>query len=513
MELRGSTNRVVTLPALDPSPSAALELSEINKRFGSTVALERAGVSVRPGTVHALLGENGAGKTTLMRIAYGMVRADSGNIRIHGRSARLATPADAIAEGIGMVHQHFTLVPAMTVAENIALGGHGRLRASEMVHRVEELSARTGFALDPRALISDLPVGAQQRVEIAKALARSADILILDEPTALLAPAEVDDLLRWLRAYAEEGRAAVMITHKLRDALGVADDVTVLRNGRRVFTGPAAGVSVQQLTSAMIGASAERVRSVQVRDSVVDATPIISADRIHVTDASGRTRVRDASFILRAGERLGIVAVEGSGQRELLRALAGRMRISGGTLAVPAVVGFVPEDRHGDALLLNGTLVENVTLRGAGSRSGRVPWKALRDVTSRLLATHDVRAHDATQVAGTLSGGNQQKLILARELDAIMDQTSPRALVVENPTRGLDVKASAAIHERLRRASFEGAAIVLYSSDLDEVLALATRVLVMFDGRVTEVPSERQVIGEAMLGVGISARAAAEGTP
>ena len=502
MELCGCTNRVVTLPADDPSPPAALELSEIYKRFGSTIVLANAGIRVRPGSVHALLGENGAGKTTLMRIAYGMVRADSGDIRIHGRTTRLATPFDAIGAGIGMVHQHFTLVPAMTVAENIALGGRGRLRSREMINRVEEVAARTGFTLDPRALISDLPVGAQQRVEIAKALARNADILILDEPTAVLAPTEVDDLLRWLRAFAEEGRSAVLITHKLREALAVADDVTVLRRGRCVLTGPVAGVSVPLLTSAMIGPSAKRPLAAQTSGVAVDVAPVIIAHGMRLVDVSGRTRVREASFVVRPGERLGIAAVEGSGQRELLRALAGRMGISGGTLDVPDDVGFVPEDRQGDALLLDGTLVENVALRGAGKRSGRVPWKGFRDVTSRLVAAHDVLARDATQVVRTLSGGNQQKLVLARELDATVDQSSPRALVVENPTRGLDVNASAAVHERLRRASLEGAAVVLYSSDLDEVLALSTRIVVMFDGWVTEVPAERQAIGEAMLGVG-----------
>ncbi|CAN5144940.1 ABC transporter ATP-binding protein [soil metagenome] len=498
-------------PPLDDSPPLALELTGVNKRFGGTVALAHAGIRVRSGTVHALLGENGAGKTTLMRIAYGFVRADGGDIRIRGEHLRFATPSDAIAAGIGMVHQHFTLVPAMTVAENIALGGRGRLRAEEMTKRVEELAARTGFVLDPRALISDLSVGAQQRVEIAKALGRNAEILILDEPTAVLAPPEVEDLLRWLRAYAEEGRSAVLITHKLRDALAIADDVTVLRNGQLVFTGSAATVSVPQLTAAMLGSAAVRAEPPQLPNRAEAATPIIRADRMSVADASGRIRIREASFVVHAGERLGIAAIEGSGQRELLRALAGRMRISGGTLEAPEVVGFVPEDRHGDALLLDGTLVENVALRGAGRRRGRVSWMALRDTTSRLVAAHDIRAGDDAQVARTLSGGNQQKLVLARELEATVDEPSPRALVVENPTRGLDVNASAAIQARLRRASLEGAAIVLYSSDLDEVLALATRVIVVFDGWVVEVPSDRQAIGEAMLGAGVSSRSAADG--
>ena len=226
----------------------------------------------------------------------------------------------------------------------------------------------------------------------------------------------------------------------------------------------------------------------------------MSAEHLTVIDASGRTRVRAANLVVHAGERVGIAAVEGAGQRELLRALAGRIPISSGHLTIPDVVGFVPEDRHGDALLLDASLVENISLRGAGRRDGIVPWAEFRALTSRLLTQHDVRAQDGSQAARTLSGGNQQKLVLARELNATADQPSPRALVVENPTRGLDVHATAAVHERLTQASMNGAAILLYSSDLDEVLALSTRVVVMFDGTLTEVPADRRTIGERMLG-------------
>ena len=501
MELHHGPYGIVTGSTGDVAPASALELSNVTKHYGRTTALASVDLVVRAGTVHAVLGENGAGKTTLMRVAYGMVRADSGEIRIHGKSVRLARPADAIASGVGMVHQHFTLVPAMTVAENIALGGHGLLRTEHMVRRVEELTARTGFALDPHARVDSLSVGAQQRVEIAKAVARNAAVLILDEPTAVLAPTEAEALLRWLRAYADEGHSVVLVTHKLKDALTVADDVTVLRDGRCVFTESARESSIQQLTSAMLGSAFTRSEPSRSGGGTTPGAPVINAEAISIIDSAGRTRVRSATLVVREGERVGIAAVEGSGQHELLRALAGRIPISEGRLTLPPVVGFVPEDRHGDALLLDGSLVENVALHGAGKRRGVMPWSALRTVTSRMMAQYDVRALDASQMARTLSGGNQQKLVLARELDSRTDQDSPRALVVDNPTRGLDVHATAAVHDRLRQASADGAAVLLYSSDLDEVLALATRVVVMFDGALTELSADRRMIGEAMLGL------------
>lgn len=491
----------MTSRSLDAAPLAALELSSITKLYGRTLALDDASLSVRAGTVHAILGENGAGKTTLMRVAYGMLRADHGEIRLHGKSVRFSSPADAIAAGIGMIHQHFTLVPAMTVAENIALGGHGLLRPDVMVQHVEAMTARTGFSLDPHARVADLPVGAQQRVEIVKALARDATILILDEPTAVLAPAEAEDLLRWLRAFADEGRSAILITHKLRDAVAVANDVTVLRSGRTVFTGSATAATLPQLTSAMLGSSTLDSPPPSTRHGIETGRPIISADTISITDSFRRIRVRDVTLVVRAGERVGIAAVEGSGQHELLRALAGRMPVSAGHLTLPPVVGFVPEDRHGNALLLDGSLVENVALRGAGKRHGVMRWASWRNATTRLMTLHDVRAQDEGQAARTLSGGNQQKLVLARELGSAVDQQSPDAIVVENPTRGLDVLATAAVHESLRQASTRGAAVVLYSSDVDEVLALATRVVVMFNGTLTDVPADREVIGAAMLGL------------
>ena len=485
-----------------PGSTPALELSRITKYFGGLAALDDASMIVRPGTIHALLGENGAGKTTLMRVVYGMVRPDGGTISVGGQERRLPSPLAAIAAGVGMVHQHFTLVPAMTVAENLAIGGHGLLRTHEMKARVRAIAERTGFALDPDIRVESLSVGAQQRVEIAKALARSATLLILDEPTAMLAPPEIDDLLVWLRTYADTGCAVVLITHKLREALAVADDVTVLRRGRSAFSGRAASTSAEQLTIAMIGvAPVVGPTPVHPPPTAVGSTPVFAARCMSVRAPGGRVRVREATFTVYGGELVGIVAVEGSGQHELLRALAGRYDVSAGTLDRPTVAGFVPEDRQRDAIHLDRSIAETVALRGAGTRHGTISWGAVRENATALVHAYDVRAEGTMSPVRSLSGGNQQKLVLAREMEATADQPVPSAIIVENPTRGLDVRATAAVHSRLREACARGAAVVVYSSDLDEVLALASRVLVLFDGNVREVPPDRDLIGRAMLGL------------
>jgi len=490
----------MTLPHSHDAP-VALALRGIDKRYGNVQALSAATLEVRPGTVHALLGENGAGKSTLMRIAYGLERADAGTLLVWNDRVRVTSPAEAIAQGIGMVHQHFTLVPAMTVAENIALGGKGRLDLAHVARRVDELSTLTGFALDPNARVEALPVGAQQRVEIAKALMHAARILILDEPTAVLAPNESTELLRWVRVYADAGNAAVLITHKLREALGVADEVTVLRRGRTVLTAQRDEVTSDALTSAMIGEEllSARPRSIgKVSRSRSSVEVVFRADRLTLSDTTGIVRLRDATFEINAGEIVGIAAVEGNGQRELLRALAGRLGPTSGVLAHPPAVGFVPEDRHHDAVLLNRSLSENVALRGAGARRGMIDWDAVSAQTERLMLEYDVRAESANLAMRALSGGNQQKLVLAREL--ALESSSEQALVVENATRGLDVRATAEIHARLRTAAQNGAAIVLYSSDIDEVLLLATRAFVVFDRSVRELPLDRERIGQAMVG-------------
>ena len=469
----------------------ALSLSGIAKRFGAVEALSDARLELRRGSVHALLGENGAGKTTLMRIAYGLLRADRGEMRVDGAVFAPRSPLDAIARGIGIVHQHFTIVPAMTVAENIALGGHGRFRPEAAAERVRRIGKRTGLALDPSARAADLSVGAQQRLEIVKALASGARILILDEPTAVLAPSEATDLLVMLRRFAADGGAVVLITHKMREALGTSDAITVLRAGRTVWSGAPDATNERELARAVVG----EVESPAPRAAARPGAVRLSVRDLRAEGAGGAERVRGVTFEARAGELLGIAGVEGAGQQELLRALAGRLPATAGTVTAPARTAFVPEDRQRDALILPFTLTENVALKDAGAARGRVRWPRWRETTAALLQRFGVRPDDPDARASALSGGNQQRLVLARELGE-----SPEAVIAENPTRGLDVAATAATHASLLAMRDAGAAVVVYSSDLDELLELADRMLVMHDGVATETPVQRDAIAVAMLG-------------
>ena len=480
----------------------AVALVDVVKRFGTVAALDGANLSVRPATVHALLGENGAGKTTLMRIAFGMIRPDTGRLVVQGRPVAWRSPADAIAAGLGMVHQHFTLVPAMTVAENVELGASATSgwrfdqRAAE--EHTRALGRASGLDVDPEARVAELPIAAQQRIEILKALSRDARILILDEPTAVLAPRETEELLRWLRTYSTSGGTAILITHKLREALAVADDVTVLRRGRTVFTARRSEAEESSLTQAMIGGELDaRARRTGLSPSPAPSTsePVVVLDRVVASDAERRETIR-ATFTVRAGEVVGVAGVEEAGQHTLLRVLAGRIQPTSGQLIQPATIGFIPEDRQREGLVLDFSLVENVALRGAGERRGCMPWPALRERTAALVYEHDVRASRVTIPARTLSGGNQQRLVLARELEG-----QPALVVAENPTRGLDVRATADVHDRLRAARDAGAAVVLYSSDLDEVLTLATRALAVHAGSVREVAPEKDLVGRAILGL------------
>ena len=490
--------------------ATTLALTGITHRFGSVVALDDVSLTVRAGTVHALLGENGAGKSTLMRVAFGMLTPQTGTIAVRGTAQRMTSPATALSLGIGMVHQHFTLVPGMTVAENVALGGHGRFDPLAAAAKVRAVGATAGLTLDPQAVVQTLPIGAQQRCEIVKALAREVSVLILDEPTAVLAPREAAELLQWMRRFADAGHAVVLITHKLRDALAIADYVTVLRRGRVVYTGAAAATTQDQLRIAMVGnagadvvaetvvaelVGAESVRDTSVNEPTVREPAVLALHEVSVRDARGAVRLREVSLSVARGELVGIAAVEGSGQHELLRLLAGRLAPTSGRVTRPEQVGFVPEDRHRDALLLDAPLDENVALRGAGARRGRMPWRMLRAATAAILSARDVRASGPGAPARSLSGGNQQKLVLGREL-----ADRPAAVIVENPSRGLDFQATAAVHAALREARDAGAAVVLYSSDLDEVLQLADRVVVLFDGRLVASGNDREAVGRAMLG-------------
>lgn len=478
----------------------ALELASITKRFGRLTALDGASLQARRGTVHALLGENGAGKTTLMRIAFGMLRPDSGSIAVDGTDRSFASPADAIAAGIGMVHQHFTLVPAMTVAENIALGGRGSFRPTQVREAILALSARTGLAVDPSARIEDLPAGAQQRVEILKALSRDTRILILDEPTAVLTPTEARELLQKARELVSNGGTAILITHKLRDALEFADDITVLRRGSTVWSGRASEATEETLVAAMLGGERTGAEMQRVTAIATDRNAtVLSLENVSVRDDGGVERLRSVTLAVHAGEIVGIAAVEGNGQRELLRVLAGRMRVTSGDVRIPAVVGFIPEDRHRDALIQDFSLRDNVALLGASTRRGVMSWAAIGRQTRELIRDYDVRAPDDLTRARSLSGGNQQKLVVGREIEG-----SQTALVAENPSRGLDVQATAAVHARILAARDAGMAVVIYSSDLDEVLALAERVVVVHAGKVTEPPREYESIGRAMLGLPVS---------
>ncbi len=474
----------------------ALELTSITKRFGRAIALDSASLSARRGTVHALLGENGAGKTTLMRIAFGILRPDVGSICVDGVRRSFASPSEAIAAGIGMVHQHFTLVPAMTVTENIALGGRGAFRPMRTRVAISTLAKKTGLAIDPDARIETLSAGAQQRVEILKALSRDARVLILDEPTAILTPTEARDLLHKARELVSDGGTAILITHKLRDALEFADDITVLRRGTTVWSGPTSTATEDGLISAMLGG--ERVLN-DVTSAVAAPSGVaaMSLQNVSVRDALGIERLRSATLSIRAGEIVGVAGVEGSGQRELLRVLAGRIPATDGRVIIPSIVGFIPEDRQRDALIQDFSLRDNVALLGAGTRDGLMAWSDIADYARTMMLGYDVRARDENVRAGSLSGGNQQKLVVGREVEG-----SHTALVAENPSRGLDVQAAAAVRARIRAARDAGMAVVIYSSDLDEVLALSDRVIVVCAGQVSEAPMDYESIGRAMLGLG-----------
>ena len=475
------------------TPTFALELQDISKHFGTFAALSRVSFCVRPGSLHALLGENGAGKTTLMRIAFGMVRPDTGRILRDGIPGRIESPADAISAGIGMVHQHFMLASEMTVAENVELGGRGRYSARAAAEKVHRLCEETGLELDPSAKVSTLGIAARQRLEIIKALAHDAHILILDEPTAVLASAESRDLLAQIRKLVLTGTSVVLITHKLRDAQQYADDVSVLRHGNLILSGSMKDYSEDLLADAMLGQDrgGEAVPGNTVDSST--SIPVILLNGVGLIEQSGIRRLEDINIQVTAGEILGVAALEGSAA-QLLRILAGRLKPTEGAAVLPSSVGFVPEERQRDALVPSFRLYENVALRDSGRKSGRMQWSQIRNNSISLLAKYDVRARDVDMAVQNLSGGNQQKLVLARELSG-----NPAALIAENPTRGLDIQSSATIHERLRQAKRNGCAVVVYSSDIDELVTLADRVIVVRDRRAVPAPLDADEIGARLL--------------
>jgi len=479
-----------------------LAMRGVSKRFGSVQALRGADFAVAPGELHALLGENGAGKTTLMHVAVGLVRPDAGEVAVDGVAGVVGSPRVARRLGIGMVHQHFTSIPALTVAENVALATGWPVAPGPLRSRVQAVAERFGLPLDPDARVAGLSVELKQRLEIVKALASDARILLLDEPTAVLAPREAEELLRMVRAFTERGGAAVLITHKLDEALDAADRVTVLRQGAVAFTGAVAGQTAASLVAAMVGTGeADDGRGQPSAQPAGDAPVLVRLEELEVSRESGYgIAVRRATLTIRAGEIVGVAAVEGNGQRELLRVVAGRLQALRGRRDVAGPIGFIPEDRTTEGLIPSLSLVENVVLGSRRDdpwiRRGRVDWKVARARTASLVQEFGVVTSGPDAPAASLSGGNQQKVVVGRELSR-----QPRVVVAENPTRGLDLRATEAIHTRLRRAAADGAAVLIYSSDLDEVLELAGRLLVATRGSISEVPSgaTRAEIGELMV--------------
>ena len=476
-----------------------LELRGITKHFGPVQALNGADFILEEGEIHALLGENGAGKSTLMGVAFGLVRPDAGQILVRGTAQQIRGPLDARGLGIGMVHQHFTSVPALTVAENIGLAAGWSVSPGPLSRRVRELGEVTGLPIDPAARAEDLPAVLKQRLEVLKALATDAQILLLDEPSSVLSPAEAEALLTRIQDFRSRGMAAVLITHKLDEAIRVADRITVLRRGEVVYTGPAGGETATRLAALMIGDPAWVPHRLSPSASTGEVRVRAQGLAVERSGPSGAP-LREATFSVRSGEVVGIAAVEGNGQRELLRAVAGLLRPSQGDLAVSTPVSFVPEDRTSEALIGEFSLAENVAMAegesGAWIRGPWLDWGAVERRTQQLLGEFSVRAPGPKTPAIALSGGNQQRMVLAAALER-----QPTVLVAENPTRGLDIKATAEIHARLREAARQGVAVLFHSSDLDEVIELADRVIVVREGQVIALSpaATRQEIGARML--------------
>lgn len=474
----------------------ALELRGVQRRFGTVLALDDASLAVEPGTLHVVLGENGAGKTTLLRIAAGLDRADAGTVNVLGRPVSGHGNVIRMRE-VAVVAQHYSLIPAMTVAENVALGQRGplkRFHPATAARRVADMAARAGLPVDPHARVADLSVSAQQRVEILKAMAIEPRILVLDEPTAVLAPPEAEDLFAWLRRFVASGGTAVVITHRLQDALRHADAITVLRHGRTVLVTTPEASTDASLIEAIVG---ENLKTSTDRETGgtkrVVGSVVLAAHGVSVV-RSGAVVLHDASVEVRSGELVGVAGVEGAGQAELLRVLAGRIRPVRGTVVIPDRVGFIPEDRHRDALIDDLTLQENFLLRDVGRHRGVIDWALVGRQTRAAIAAFDVRGGNERVRAAALSGGNQQRFVLAREL-----ADAPLAVVAENPTRGLDVRASLMIRKRLREACHRGAAVVVYSSDVEELLAVADRIVVCYAGYVREVAPTFSSVGAAMV--------------
>jgi general nucleoside transport system ATP-binding protein len=516
-----STTAPETPPVGTPGESTyAVEMRHIHKAWPGVIANDDVSFSVRKGEIHALVGENGAGKTTLMNILYGLLRSDSGEILVNGKLAHISGPRDAIALGIGMVHQHFMLIPPLTVGENIVLGREpvrdvDVYDTSKATADIRQLSSQYGLAIDPSARIRDLPVGLQQRVEILKVLYRGADILILDEPTGVLTPQETTDLFAVLRGLVQRGKTIIFITHKLREVLEISDNVTVLRRGKVVGHLVTKETDQPEIARLMVG------REVLLR---VDKTPahlgdtLLRVENLSVNSEQNIAAVRDVSLEIRSGEILGIAGVEGNGQSELIEALAGTRSVESGRVWVgnqevtnigahltrEAGMAHIPEDRRESGLILNYTVADNMIF--GHQRDNSFSWrgamlrlKAIRDWAVRLIARFDVRVPSPETPARALSGGNQQKVVIARELSS-----KPKVLLASQPTRGVDIGAIEFIHRQLIAERDSGAAILLVSAELEEVRSLSDRIAVMYEGRIVsfEPPdATEERLGLLMTGV------------
>jgi len=489
---------------------AALELVGITKRFPGIVACDDISLSVAPGEVLGLLGENGAGKSTLMNVVYGLYRPDEGHVEIGGRKVDIDSPQRAVCLGIGMVHQHFMLVPDMTVAENIALGPSrtpGRARLSEVESRARDLSSRFGLEIDPRAWVEELSVGEQQRVEILKMLYRGAQILILDEPTAALNPQEWRDLAEFLQRLVADGAAVILITHKLNELFGVADRCAILRDGVVVDTVDMTTADNRSLARSMVG------REVSLRAERPELAPldtVLTVENVSIVHEESPL-LRDISFEIRAHEVLGIAGVAGNGQEELVEVLTGVRAPTTGTIQLAGVDiagkgarafmdsggAHVPEDRHRDAVALGMTFWENVVMKEIGqtemTHRGVIDRVRAREVAEELVAHYDVKTRGVDITIGQLSGGNQQKVVFGREM-----RRDPRLLIACQPTRGLDIGAMEFVYVRINEHKRGGGATLLISSELDEVLTLSDRIAVISDGAIARILSAAEATPETV---------------